>query len=208
MKIIEKEAKTEEDAINKVLEEIGKENKDLIRNVEVIEGSKSILPFSSKKVKVIVTIYEEPEKEITAVVEEFLKQMDIKTNKIDVLECTESIMKLDLNTDKDSLVIGKRGKTLEAMQYLINIIFNRNRDPRIKVILDIEGYREKRVRSLQKLARNLALKVKQTRRDKILEPMNPYERKIIHSTLQDQKNVNTESIGDGIFKKIKISLNK
>lgn len=208
MKVIEKEAKTEEDAINKVLEEIGKENKDLIRNVEVVEGSKSILPFTSKKVKVKVTIYEEPEKEIVAVVEEFLNQMDIKTNEISVLECTESIIKLDLNTDKNSLVIGKRGKTLEAMQYLINIIFNRNRDPRIKVILDIEGYREKRVRSLQKLARNLALKVKQTRRDKILEPMNPYERKIIHATLQDQKDVNTESIGDGIFKKIKISLNK
>lgn len=208
MRVIEKAAKTEENAIDQVLKEIGTDNRDLIQNVEVIESSRSILPFNSKKVKVRVTVYEEQEKEIISLTEEFLKQMAVNVNEIKILECDELTIRLNLDTDKDSQVIGKRGKTLEALQYLLNIMFNKNKELRIKVILDIQGYRDKRVRSLQKLARNLALKVKQTKRDKILEPMNPYERKIIHSALQDHKEVNTESIGDGIFKRIKIGLKK
>jgi len=208
MRVIEKDAKTEEDAINQILKEIGTENRDLIQNVEVIEGAKSILPFSSKKVKVKVTISESVEQETKQLVEEFIKQMGVNVNKINILEYDDNNVNIDLKTDKDSLIIGKRGKTLEALQYLVNIIFNKNREKRVKIILDVQGYRDKRVQSLQKLAKNLALKVKQTRRDKVLEPMNPYERKIIHSALQNNKDIKTESIGNGIFKKVKISLKK
>lgn len=209
MRIIEKDAKTEEDAINMVLKEIGTDNKDLIKNVEVIENSKSkFLSFNSKKVKVKVTIFDDQEKELISLIKELLLKMNINTNNIDIFECNESGIKINIKTDNDSIFIGKRGKTLEAVQYILNIMFNKNKEPRIKIILDVEGYREKRVQSLQKLARNLALKVRQTKRDRILEPMNPYERKIIHSALQDQNDINTESIGNGAYKKIKISITR
>ena len=209
MRIIEKSAKTEEDAINQVLEEIGSENKDLIKSVEVVEGGKAkFLSFGSKKVKVKVTVVENREQELISLIKDFLLKININVNKADILENDESGIKMNITTDNDSLFIGKRGKTLEAVQYLLNIMFNKNKEPRIKIVLDVEGYRQKRVISLQKLARNLALKVKQTKRDRILEPMNPYERKIIHSALQDEKDIGTESIGNGAFKKIKIKFNK
>lgn len=209
MKIIEKDAKTEEDAINQVLKELGTDNRDLIKNVEVIENNKtSFLLFNNKKVKVKVTVADADEKEVSQKLQEFLEKMGISVKQIDILEYDELSIKLNIQSDKDSLIIGKRGKTLEALQYLLNVIYNKNNETRLKIILDVEGYRQKRVRSLQKLAKNLALKVRQTKRDQVLEPMNPYERKIIHSALQDSKDVNTESIGNGIFKKVKISLSK
>ncbi len=208
MRIIEKEAKTEEDAINLVLKELGTDDKSVIKNIEVTDNKIKFLNFSNKKLKVKVTVYDNREQEIFTNVKELLSQMDIKVNNIKVLEYDESKTVLTLSTDKDSLLIGKRGKTLEAAQYIINIICNKNHENRIKIILDVEDYRAKRVQSLQKLAKNLALKVRKTRKDKILEQMNPYERKIIHAALQDERDIGTDSLGDGVFKRIKISLKR
>ena len=108
MRVIEKDAKTEEDGINAVLKEIGKDNRDLINNVEVVENTKSkLLPFKNKKVKVTVTVFEKDEKELVNLLEEFLAKMDIKVKQIDILEYDETIISLDIKTDKDSLLIGK-----------------------------------------------------------------------------------------------------
>lgn len=208
MRVIEKEAKTEEDAINLVLQELGTDNRELIKNVEVIESNKAKFLKFNNKLKVRVSIVDNAEQEVTDLVKEFLNQMGISVNNIDILECDESKISLALKTDKDSLLIGKRGKTLESVQYLLNIFFNRKKEEKLKIVLDVENYRAKRVQSLQKLARNLALKVKKTRKEKILEQMNPYERKIIHAALQDERDVKTESLGSGVFKKIKISLKR
>ncbi|MBU1077192.1 MAG: KH domain-containing protein [Spirochaetes bacterium] len=207
MKVIEKEAKSEEEAINQVLKELGTENKELIQNIEVSDNNSkpSFLKFN-KKLKVKVTIFDQREQEAVSVVKALLAKMNITVSDIKILEFDDTMVTLDLDTDKDSLLIGKRGKTLEAVQYLLNVILNRKKEEKFKVILDVENYREKRVKALQKLAQNLALKVRKTRKEKILEQMNPYERKIIHSTLQDEKDVSTESIGSGVFKKIKVYL--
>ena len=153
-------------------------------------------------------VYEEQEQEIVSLIKEFLFNMDLDVLDIKILEYDESILTLNIKTDKDSLLIGKRGKTLDAVQYLTNVIYNKKKEKRIKIILDVENYRKKRVLALEKLARNLALKVRKTRKETILEQMNPYERKIIHAALQDEKDIETESIGFGVFKKIKIFLKK
>jgi spoIIIJ-associated protein len=206
MRVIEKEAKTEEDAINAVLKELGSDNRNMIKNVEVIgEAKPSFLNLRGKRVKVRITVQDDIEKEVNGQIKELLSRMTITLKNIDILENNDKMLKLNLNTDKDSLLIGKRGKTLEAVQYLTNIICNKGKEERIKIVLDVEGYRAKRVLSLQKLAKNLAIKVKESRKDQVLEPMNPFERKIIHSALQDHKDVKTESQGQGIFKKLKIS---
>ena len=94
------------------------------------------------------------------------------------------------------IIIGKRGETLDSLQYIVNLVTNRNADTYIRVILDCNQYRSKRERSLQKLARRLADKAVQTGRDIKLEPMNPYERRIIHTYLQNDENVNTFSQGN------------
>ena len=94
------------------------------------------------------------------------------------------------------IIIGKRGETLDSLQYIVNLVTNRNSDTYIRVILDCNQYRSKRERSLQKLARRLADKAVQTGRDIKLEPMNPYERRIIHTYLQNDENVNTFSQGN------------
>lgn len=209
MRVIEKEAKTEEEAINLVLKEIGTKDKDIIHNIEVSKNNKlSFLKFKSKKLKVKLMVYEEQEQEIVSLIKEFLSNMDLDVSDIKILEYDESILKLNIKTDKDSLLIGKRGKTLEAVQYLTNVIYNKKKEKRIKIILDVENYREKRVLALEKLARNLALKVRKTRKETILEQMNPYERKIIHAALQNEKDIGTEGVGFGVFKKIKIFLKK
>ena len=131
----------------------------------------------------------------------FLKQMieDMGID-CDIESRTEgNIIKFNIMCSEESdigIIIGKRGETLDSLQYIVNLVTNRNADTYIRVILDCNQYRSKRERSLQKLARRLADKAVQTGRDIKLEPMNPYERRIIHTYLQNDENVNTFSQGN------------
>lgn len=131
----------------------------------------------------------------------FLKQMieDMGID-CDIESRTEgNMIKFNIMCSEESdigIIIGKRGETLDSLQYIVNLVTNRNADTYIRVILDCNQYRSKRERSLQKLARRLADKAVQTGRDIKLEPMNPYERRIIHTYLQNDENVNTFSQGN------------
>ena len=131
----------------------------------------------------------------------FLKQMieDMGID-CDIESRTEgNMIKFNIMCSEESdigIIIGKRGETLDSLQYIVNLVTNRNADTYIRVILDCNQYRSKRERSLQKLARRLADKAIQTGRDIKLEPMNPYERRIIHTYLQNDENVNTFSQGN------------
>lgn len=131
----------------------------------------------------------------------FLKQMieDMGID-CDIESRTEgNMIKFNIMCSEESdigIIIGKRGETLDSLQYIVNLVTNRNSDTYIRVILDCNQYRSKRERSLQKLARRLADKAVQTGRDIKLEPMNPYERRIIHTYLQNDENVNTFSQGN------------
>ena len=153
----------------------------------------------SKEAESDVTIDRDDELFITS--KNFLKQMieDMGID-CDIESRTEgNMIKFNIMCSEESdigIIIGKRGETLDSLQYIVNLVTNRNSDTYIRVILDCNQYRSKRERSLQKLARRLADKAVQTGRDIKLEPMNPYERRIIHTYLQNDEKVNTFSQGN------------
>ena len=106
------------------------------------------------------------------------------------------------------VLIGKRGQTLDSLQYLVSLVVNKDSEDYIRVKLDTENYRERRKETLEHLAKNIAYKVKRTKKSVSLEPMNPYERRVIHSTLQNDKYVCTKSEGEEPFRHVVIMLKK
>lgn len=115
---------------------------------------------------------------------------------------------IDMQGENMGILIGKRGQTLDSLQYLANRVANKHQDGYVRVKLDTEHYRERREQTLKHLARNIAHKVKRTRRPVALEPMNPYERRIIHSALQSDPYVTTHSEGEDPYRKVIVSLKK
>lgn len=120
----------------------------------------------------------------------------------------DKTMNIDLSGDDMGVLIGKRGQTLDSIQYLVNLVVNKNSEEKIHVKVDTEDYRRRRRQTLENLAKNMASKVKRNRRPVTLEPMNPYERRIIHSALQNDKFVTTHSEGEEPFRKVVITLKK
>ena len=137
------------------------------------------------------------------ILEKLLKGMGIDAG-ISAKEI-EDYISLEITTPDSALVIGRQGKTLGALQYLVNLIINKESEERIKVILDTEGYRERRKTRLIELAEKLAQRAKEENTEVFLEPMNPYERRIIHTTLAEDPDVETESVGEGIERQVVIS---
>ena len=173
----------------------------------------------SKEVEEVIVVKEEREAkplaevsaESKAGVENFLKQtlqamgMEVKiTSGID----GDGALSVELEGENMGILIGKRGQTLDSLQYLANRVANKYQEEYVRVKLDTENYRERREETLQKLAKNLASKVKRTRRTVSLEPMNPYERRIIHSVLQSDPGVKTHSEGDEPYRKVVITLKR
>lgn len=120
----------------------------------------------------------------------------------------ESTMDIVLSGDDMGVLIGKRGQTLDSLQYLVSLVVNKGEEKYIRVKVDTENYRERRKETLENLAKNIAAKVKRTRRPVSLEPMNPYERRIIHSALQNDKYVTTHSEGEEPYRKVVVTLKK
>ena len=129
-------------------------------------------------------------------------QIDIKRNE------EENCYDIDLKGNDMGVLIGKRGKTLDSLQYLLNLTINKNSDSFIKVRLDTENYRQRRKETLENLSRNVANKVKRTKKPVILEPMNPMERMIIHSSLQNDRFVSTHSEGEEPYRHVVVTLKK
>lgn len=138
-------------------------------------------------------------KEIT---EKMGLELDIKAK-----SGTESLY-IDINGKDSGTVIGKRGQTLDAIQYLTSLVVNKDEEKYTRVVVDAENYREKRERTLEQLANRLADKVVKTKKSVRLEPMNPYERKVIHATLQSNPNVTTKSEGEEPYRRVIIELTK
>lgn len=120
----------------------------------------------------------------------------------------EKALDVDLSGDDMGMLIGKRGATLDSLQYLVSLVVNKNSEDYIRVKVDTENYRERRKETLENLAKNIAYKVKRTKRPVSLEPMNPYERRIIHSALQNDKYVTTHSEGEDPYRRVIVSLKK
>ncbi len=209
MKVIEAEGRTSDDATKKALAELG--IRDVSRvNVEVIDPGKSgIFGFGVSRPAKVRIYYNEQNDDVGEKVREMLSsllsKMGLEGSIKDIKE-GESKVYVELKSrDSSGLIIGKKGKTLEALQFMINLMINHATGSEKKIILDIEEYREKRERALKKMSRDMAFKVIKSGRPMTLEPMNPFERRLIHLSLQNDKRVTTKSEGQGIYRKIKIS---
>ena len=121
---------------------------------------------------------------------------------------TDHNLDIDLSGDDMGVLIGKRGQTLDSLQYLVSLVVNKDTEDYIRVKVDTEDYRRRRKETLENLAKNIAYKVKRTKRPVSLEPMNPYERRVIHSALQNDKYVTTHSEGDEPFRRVVATLKK
>ena len=206
MVIREYEGRTERDAIKKAAEDLGV-GTDQLKTEVITEKSKFFSFGNLVKIRVYL---EDLEEDISKRVEKFLLGL-FNTIGVEVsIETYEEVDKLyvEIISNSAGLIIGKRGKTLEALQLLTNIIVNKDKEEWKKVVIDIENYRDKRETTLKDLALKVAGKVKKTGKFQLLEPMNPFERRIIHMTLQNDPEIYTKSEGTGRLKKVKISLKK
>ena len=120
----------------------------------------------------------------------------------------EKTMDIDLSGDEMGVLIGKRGQTLDSLQYLVSLVVNKDSEDYIRVKVDTENYRQRRKDTLENLAKNISYKVKRTKRAVSLEPMNPYERRIIHSALQNDKYVTTHSEGEEPYRHVVVTMKK
>ena len=210
MEYIEVSAKTVSEAITEACQKLGVTSDRLDYQV-VEEGSSGFLGIGSKPaiIKAAVKV-EKVSVEDSAKI--FLNDVfaamgmtvvvDVKYNE------EEKEIDIDLSGDEMGVLIGKRGQTLDSLQYLVSLVVNKESEDYIRVKVDTENYRERRKETLENLAKNIAYKVKRTRRTVALEPMNPYERRIIHSALQNDKYVTTHSEGEEPFRKVVVSLKK
>lgn len=206
-------AKTVDDAITDACTSFSVTS-DKLDYVVVEEASTSFFGLKSKPALIKARLKEEIKVSlpIDQKVEEFLsrvlKAMSLEaTVKIDYNE-DEKEMDIELVGEDMGLLIGKRGATLDSLQYLASLVANKEAGEYIRVKLDTENYRERRKKTLENLAKNMAFKVKRTRRSVSLEPMNPYERRVIHSALQNDKYVTTHSEGEEPFRHVVITMKK
>ena len=161
----------------------------------------------SKKEKVVVNAKEVEEKSI-AFLKDVLHAMDIPAVVEAEYNEEEEVLDINLIGEDMGILIGKRGQTLDSLQYLVSLVVNKSTTGYIRVKVDTENYRSRRKATLENLAHNIAAKVKRTRRPVSLEPMNPYERRIIHSALQNDKYVTTHSEGEEPYRKVVVTLKK
>ena len=195
--------KKEEETKTAVKEESVKEKE--ITSSETKPAEKESAPVTDAAVNV-------NEDEIKTRIEKFLsdlfKAMELDVSSSISFSAAERILNIELSGPEMGILIGKRGQTLDSVQYLASLIVNKGTGEYIRVKVDTEDYRERRKKTLENLAKNLAFKVKRTKRPVSLEPMNPYERRIIHSALQGDRYVVTHSEGDEPFRRVVITLKK
>lgn len=209
MKSVVKTAKTVEEAVSLALLDLNSVKEDVI--VEVLEEpSKGLFGFiGTKEAKVKVTITNDP----ISLAEDFLNSVFDNMNIVATVavEKKESDLLVDIRNISNSdmgILIGKRGNTLDSLQYLLSLVINKDREKYMRVLVDIQNYRAKREETLIKLAHKMADKAKSYRRTVRLEPMNPYERRVIHSALQDSSNIKTYSEGEEPYRRVVIEFKR
>lgn len=204
MKTIEMTGKTVDEALKNALNELKLTKEEV--DIEIIdEGSKGIFNLiGNKPARIKITKKKSAIDEVEKFLTDVLKAMDVKA-KINIKE-ENDIINVNLSGEKMGLIIGYRGETLDSLQYLLSLVVNKNHYK--KVVLDVENYRKKREETLIKVAQKVAYKVRKSKRPYKLEPMNPYERRIIHSTLQEFNDIITYSEGEEPFRRVIISLKK
>ena len=207
MKILEMTGKTIDEALENALREL-KLTKEMVDYEVLEEGSKGFLNFiGTKPARIKVIVKHNYKDDVENFLRNLLNNMNVKSE-ISIKEENESIF-INLTGPKMGAVIGYRGETLDAIQYLCSLVANKDSNsPYKKVVLDTENYRKKREETLIRVAEKTAYKVRKNNRAYKLEPMNPYERRIIHSALQDNEFVYTFSEGDEPNRKVVVDIRK
>ncbi len=208
MDMITVSAKNVDEAITKALIEL-ETTSDKLEYEIVDKGSNGILGFIGQKPAVIRAKKKETlEDKASDFLSEVFNAMDLKVRLELSFDEKDRELSIVMSGDDMGILIGKRGQTLDSLQYLVSLVVNKESEEYIRVKLDTENYRERRKETLETLSKNIAYKVKRTKRSVSLEPMNPYERRIIHSALQNDKFVVTRSEGEEPFRHVVISLKR
>ena len=210
-----------EEPKNEVNDEVKKENKKEFKKDYKKENRKEFKKEVSKKEPVkkepvkkeqvrkevkLEKVEEATVKACEKFIEDVLKAMQMENVKISSEVDSEGALSITMEGDNMGILIGKRGQTLDSLQYLTNRVANKMQEGYVRVKLDTEDYRRRRRETLENLAKNIASKVKRTRRTVSLEPMNPYERRIIHSALQSDPAVSTHSEGEEPYRRVVVTL--
>ncbi len=207
MEFIEITAKTVDDAITEACRKLSVTSDKLEYDV-IDEGSAGFLGIGSRSAVIKAKV----KSSVQDIARSFLNDVFEAMNLTVVIEIKydelDHFMEIDLQGDEMGVLIGKRGQTLDSLQYLTSLVVNKEVENYIRVKVDTENYRKRRKDTLENLAKNIAFKVKRTKRPVSLEPMNPYERRIIHSALQNDRYVMTHSEGDEPFRRVVVTLKK
>ncbi|RKO65515.1 RNA-binding cell elongation regulator Jag/EloR [Desulfofundulus salinus] len=206
MEGVEKTAKTVDEAVSLALAQLGISREEA--EIEVLEEpSRGFLGLlGSRPARVRVRVKDTPSRRAKELLDKLLGAMNLPVNM--AIEEKENNVFIDIEGRDVGILIGRRGETLDALQYLVSLYVNKNKSQRCKVFLDVEGYRRRREETLQRLAVKLAEKAKQRGRNVVLEPMTSHERRIIHTALQGRDDIYTYSEGEEPYRKIIISPKK
>ena len=204
MEYIEISAKTVDEAITEALVKLGTTS-DRIEYEIVEKGNNGFLGIGRKDAVIKVRKKYSVNDDIKDFLNKVFEAMDLKVEIVMTAEENSNVINVDLKGDDMGVLIGKRGQTLDSLQYLTNLAVNKNAESFVKVKIDTEDYRKRRRETLENLAKNIAYKVKRTKRPVSLEPMNPYERRIIHSTVARIEGVTSSSTGEEPNRRVVIS---
>ncbi len=208
MKTVETSGKTIDEAVVKGLEELGiqKDNAEIEVLCEPSQGFFGLIGTRLAKVK--INIKKNPAEYARDFVKETIEKIGLENVEVEIEKQNESAVYIEIIGENLGVLIGKRGQTLNSIQYLTNLVVNKQFQQFQRIIIDVENYRQRREGTLKNLAENLAHKVIKGKRNIVLEPMIPQERRIIHTALQNNPSVVTYSQGDEPFRKVVITLKK
>ena len=207
MDFIEVSAKNVDDAITEASIQLGTTSDNI--EYEVVEkGSTGFLGIGSKNAVIKARKKYSLEGNVRNFLDSVFSAMNMEVEVLIKIDEDEHSIDVELKGDDMGILIGKRGQTLDSLQYLTNLAVNKHSDNYYKVKIDTEDYRKRRKETLENLAKNIAYKVKRTKRPVSLEPMNPFERRIIHSALQNDRYVTTHSEGDEPYRHVVVTLKR
>lgn len=206
MNYIIKESETVEKAVSMALKELKADINEV--DIDILQNpSSGFLGIMAKDAKVKVSIVNGPKEKASNFLDLLLKKMNITCDyEIEFDNDTLNIVVNNIEGKDKGILIGKRGNNLDSLQYIVSLIVNKGRNNYVRTIVDIDGYRDKREKTLERLALKKADKCRYYKKKIKLEPMNPYERRIIHSALQSEKDIITYSEGEDPYRRVVIDL--
>ena len=207
MEFIEISAKNVDDALTEASVKLGTTS-DQIEYEIIDKGSAGFLGIGSKNAVIKARRKFSLEDNVKDFLNSVFKAMNMQVEILVQIDENEHTIDIELKGDDMGILIGKRGQTLDSLQYLTSLAVNKNSEQYYKIKVDTENYRKRRKDTLENLAKNIAYKVKRTKRSVSLEPMNPFERRIIHSALQNDRYVTTHSEGEEPFRHVVVTLKK